>query len=117
MLATLGAVAFTLSMFIFAPRFDVPGALISLAAGMTVWTGSMIVDMAKRGQLNIFFSIVKPGIALLLGLGAFFGLHVFNTWLALFSGLIVLFGGAILSGGLSSQEREVFKSLFQKKTS
>ncbi len=117
MLAALGAVAFTLGMFVFAPLLDVPGALISLAAGMTIWTGSMVVDMAKRGQLSISFSIVKPGIAVLLGLGAFFGLQVFSIWLALFSGLIFLFGGAILSGGLSFHERDVLKSLFQKKAS
>jgi O-antigen/teichoic acid export membrane protein len=117
MLATIGASAFTLGMFVFAPLLDVPGALISLAAGMTVWTGSMIVDMANRDQLSISFSIARPGIAVLQGLGAFFGLKVFSVWLALFSGLIILFGGAILSGGLSFQERDVLKSLFQKKAS
>lgn len=117
MLATIGAAAFTLGMFIFAPLLGVPGALISLAAGMTIWAGSMVVDMAKRGQLSISFSILKPGIAVLLSLGTFFVLQVLNIWLAVFSGLVFLFGGAILSGGLSFQERDVLKSLFQKKAS
>ncbi|UCE40107.1 MAG: oligosaccharide flippase family protein [Candidatus Aminicenantes bacterium] len=113
--ATIGATTFTLGMFMFAPRLHVPGALISLAIGTSIWMGSMIIDMAKRGQLSISFSIGKPGIAALLGLGVFSGLHVLNTWLALFSGLIVLFGGAILSGGLSSQEKDILTSLFRKK--
>lgn len=115
--ATIGAAAFTLSMFIFAPRLHVPGALISLAAGMTIWTGSMIIDMAKRGQLDISFSVGKPGLSAFLALAAFFGLSFLDIWLALFSALIVLLAGSILLGGLSSQEKDIITSLFRKKTS
>ena len=112
--ATLGAVTFTLSMFIFVPRLHISGALISLAAGMIIWAGSMVVKIARKGHLNVLFSIVKPGIAVLLALATFLGLQLFNTWLALFSGLIILFGGSILLGGLSSQEKDVITSLFRK---
>ena len=77
----------------------------------------MIVDMAKRGQLIIFFSIDKPRIAVLMGLAAFFGLQLLNTWVALFSGVITLFGGSVLFGGLSSEEKDVITSLFRKKAS
>ena len=115
--ATMGAATFTLGMFIFAPRLQVPGALISLAAGMIIWTGSMIVGLARTGHLDISFSIGKPGMAVLLSLTAFFGLRFLNPWLALFSGLIFLFSGAILFGGLSSQEKDVITSLFRKKAS
>ncbi len=113
--SSIGAAAFTLGMFIFVPRLDVPGTLISLAGGMIIWTGSMIVDMAKRGQLSLSFSIGKPGIAVLMSIAVFFGLQHVNTWLALFSGLFILFAGSILFGGLSSQEKDVITSLFRKK--
>lgn len=115
--AATGAVAFTLGMLIFVPRLHVPGAILSLAAGMLVWTGGMIVDMAKRGQINIPFSLGRPGTAVLLGLAAFFGLRVLDVWLAMFAGLTFLFAGSILSGGLSSQEKDVITSLFRKKAS
>jgi O-antigen/teichoic acid export membrane protein len=113
--ATIGAVTFTLGMFIFAPRLHVPGALISLAAGMIIWTGSMIMGLTRKGHLDISFSFGKPGIAVLLGLVTFFGLQLLNTWLALFSGLTILFGSSVLFGGLSSQEKDVITSLFRKR--
>jgi O-antigen/teichoic acid export membrane protein len=114
--AASGAAAFTLSMLVSAPRLPIPGALISLAAGMIIWTGIMVADMTKRGQLDIGYSIGRPGIAVLLGLGAFFGLQTLDTWLALFSGLVILFGGSVLFGGLSFQEKDVISSLFRKRS-
>jgi O-antigen/teichoic acid export membrane protein len=113
--ATIGAATFTLCMLIFVPGLSVPGALISLAAGMIVWTGSMVIHMARTGRLNILFSIGKPGAAVLLSLAAFLGLQLLNPWLALFSGLIILFGGSILFGGISSQEKDIIASLYRKK--
>jgi O-antigen/teichoic acid export membrane protein len=115
--AAIGALTFTLGMFVFVPRLHVSGALISLAAGMIIWTASMVVKMSRTGHLNIIFSIGKPGIAVFLGLAAFLSLQRLNTWLALFSGVIILFGGSILFGGLSSLEKDVVKSLFRKNTS
>jgi O-antigen/teichoic acid export membrane protein len=113
--ATIGAVTFTLGMFLLAPRLHVAGALISLAAGMTICTGSMILGLARTEQLDISFSIGKPGMAVLLSLGAFFGLQHLGPWLALTAGLLLLFSGAILFGGLSSQEKNVITSLLRKK--
>lgn len=75
----------------------------------------MIVDMAKRGPLIIFFSIGKPGIAVLMNLAAFLGLQLLNTWVALFSGLITLFGGSILFGGLSSEEKDSSQACSEKR--
>jgi len=114
--AAIGALTFTLGMIVLVPRLHVSGALISLAAGMIIWTGSMVVKMSRAGHLNIIFSIGKPGIAVFLGLVVFLSLQRLNTWLALFSGLIILFGGSILFGGLSSQEKDVITSLFRKDT-
>lgn len=115
--AAIGAVAFTLGMLIFVPRLHVPGAILSLAAGMLIWTGGMIADMAKRGQVGVPFSLGRPGTAVLLSLAAFFGLQGLDTWLAMFAGLTVLFGGSILFGRFSSQEKDVVTSLFRKKAS
>jgi O-antigen/teichoic acid export membrane protein len=109
--AAIGAGSFTLAMFVFAPRFGVEGALLSLAAGMVIWTGSMIVEMAKRGQLHIGFSVGRPGAAVLLGFAAFFALQFLGTGLSSLLALLVLLACSILLGGLSSQEKEVIQSL------
>jgi O-antigen/teichoic acid export membrane protein len=115
--AVIGSIAFTLSMFIFAPGSNIPGALVSLATGMIMWTGSMVVSMSRRNQLSISFAVGKPGIAVLLGLATFAGLQFLNSWLALCLGLIILFGGSILIGGLSAQEKDLITSLFRKNMS
>jgi O-antigen/teichoic acid export membrane protein len=113
--AAAGAVTFTLGMLILVPGLSISGALISLAAGMTIWTGLMVAHMAATDHLNFFYSIGKPGLAVLFSVAAFLGLQLFDPWLALFSGLIILFGGSILLGGLSSQEKDIIASLFRKK--
>ncbi len=113
--ATLGAVTFTLGMLILAPRLYVGGALIALAAGMIICAGSMIFELARREQLGIGFSIGKPGMAVLLSLGAFISLQRINAWLALAAGLLLLFGCAILFGGLSGEEKDIITSLFRQR--
>jgi O-antigen/teichoic acid export membrane protein len=109
--ASIGAVSFTLAMFIFASRYQLQGALISLAAGMVIWTGSMIVDMANRGQLDVAFSVGRPGAAVLLGFAAFFAFRFLGAIPASLLALLVLLAGSILLGGLSSQEKDVVRSL------
>ena len=109
--ATSGSAAFTLAMFLLVPRHGIPGALISLAAGMSIWTGSMVVSMARRGRLDVFFSLVRPGAAVILGLVAYFAFQPLGIVPASFLALLVLLAGSILLGGLSAQEKDVIKSL------
>lgn len=105
-----GALTSTVVMVVCVPFMGFGGALVAMAIGMSVWAGSLLWEMLRAGELNWRFTLLKPGIAVLITVGVFYSLVPFHKWIALPVAMGTLLVSLFVCGGFS----EIEKTLLQK---
>jgi O-antigen/teichoic acid export membrane protein len=107
-----------LVMILIMPRcltaMDTTGAVLATAAGIAVWALSLICLLVRSGDLNLRQTIFRPLALILCSLGVFIALKTLNSWLAMLISWLVLFCGMLQFGGVTEEERGIFKLLKHK---
>lgn len=105
----IGTVAFLFALWFLAPSLGISGMILAMAIGMGLWAGMLLWQIIRAGELNWRFTLLKPGIAVLITVGVFYSLIPFHKWLALPAAIGALLVCLILGGGFSETEKTLFR--------
>lgn len=117
MCAGIGAMVLTLIMPWLVSAMDIQGAVLATGAGMSIWALTLVAILARSGDLDVYQAIVWPSAAIVLALGVYFILETANVWLALAASWLVLFGGAMVFGILTPDERSALIGITRRRCS
>ena len=109
--AGAGAFALTLGMPWLASSSGISGAVLAIGLGMSVWAFSMIVLLARSGDLNVQLAIFRPLAAVALAICVYFLTAAVSVWLALVASFLALFGGAVVFRSITPAERSLLVNL------
>ena len=109
-----GALVLTSTMPLCVSSMDTAGALLATGAGMGVWAISLVWSLSRSGDLDLRQAILRPGAAVLLAMGVFWGLEPITVWLALPASWVAILGGTLLFGVLTPEERSNLISLLRR---
>jgi O-antigen/teichoic acid export membrane protein len=110
----VGALVMTLIMPWLVAAMDTLGAVLATATGMLVWALSLIFLLAKSGDLDVRQAIFRPLALIFFALGVFLLFKSVNVWLALLTSWVALLCGTLQFGGVTEEERSLFKLLKQR---
>jgi len=107
----VGALIMTLIMPWCIAAMNTLGAVLATATGMAVWALSLICLLAKSGDIDVRQAIFRPFVIIFSAIGVFLALKSVNSWLALLISWAALFFGTLLFGGITEDERQLFRRL------
>jgi len=106
--AFLGILSFLTSLLCFAAHLGNMGVILSSAAGMIVWSVSLIIMMTHPKNIDLKFAVLQPSIIVIISLSVYF---IFYNYLAFLLSMIVIISGVYLFG-LSTSEKDTIKMLY-----
>jgi O-antigen/teichoic acid export membrane protein len=110
-----GALVMTLIMPWMITVMDTSGAVVAMAAGMSVWALSLIGIITRSRDLHVGQALFRPLIVILFALAIYMALKSMNIWLALLTSLAALFCGMMMFGGVTEDEKYLLKHLIRKR--
>lgn len=102
--ACFGALALTLVFPVFANRLGTLGALLATGSGFGAWALLGIIACSTFMNINWGRSLLRPGVAVILGLTTYLLLQEHSRWAAFGVSVSVLFGAAFALRTLSNSE-------------
>ena len=100
-----GALVFTLTVPWLVSFLDTKGAVIAAGAGMVVWASILLWSLARSGELDVYQTVFRSLLMILMALGVFYTLRPVNALLALIMGWGTLLSGALLFGVITKDEQ------------
>jgi O-antigen/teichoic acid export membrane protein len=109
----IGAVFFSLTISQAVIRYDAAGAIWSAGGGMIFTTLLLIVVLHRHLAMDLRTSLIKPGLAAFLAIGAFYALHAVGPALSCLGAFVILAVGCRLNVCLTPQDLIWFGQTFR----
>ncbi len=106
-----GALTMSFTMPWLVTTMGSPGAVLAIGIGMGFWALSLVLLLARSGDLDVRQAVFRPLAVVLFSLVIFFAMKPVNDWLAMLTSWASLLGGTLLFGVLTKDERSLLASI------
>lgn len=110
----IGALVLSLALPPLASRYGLYGALLAMGLGLSIWATGVTTVVARIGHFGASRALIRPLLAVLLAVGAYYAVTPLASWASLLAGLLTLILAAKFLSAWSYEEISSLSGRIQK---